>query len=96
MNFPCSVCGACCRHISNIPELRSFDLGNGVCKELDPKSNKCKIYDNRPLVCRIDEMYSFFSAIWSKEKFYSINAKACNELQILENIDENCRIKEEF
>ena len=69
MNFPCSVCGACCRHISNIPELRSFDLGNGVCKELDPKSNKCKIYDNRPLVCRIDEMYGFLVPFGVKRSF---------------------------
>ena len=54
------------------------------------------LYQSNQKMYTIDEMYSFFSVIWSKEKFYSINAKACNELQILENIDENCRIKEEF
>ncbi|WP_086237790.1 YkgJ family cysteine cluster protein [Campylobacter porcelli] len=61
----------------------------GGGKELDLKSNKCKIYDNRPLICRIDEMYGLFNKIWSREKFYSINAKACNEgLKTLMRISE--------
>ena len=96
MSFPCATCGACCRHISNIAELKDFDLGNGICKELDLKSNKCKIYENRPRMCRIDEMYKAFSKVWSKKEFYSYNAKACNELQRLENIDESFRVKENF
>ena len=96
MSFPCTTCGACCKHISNIAELKDFDLGNGICKELDLKSNKCKIYENRPLICRIDEMYKAFSKVWSKKEFYSYNAKACNELQRLENIDESFRVKENF
>lgn len=96
MSFPCTVCGACCRHISNIVQLKDFDLGNGICKELDLKSNKCKIYENRPLICRIDKMYDAFSKVWSKKEFYSYNARACNELQRLEGIDESFRVKEKF
>jgi len=43
--FPCSGCGLCCQKISNIPELKDYDLGNGICKYFDNISLNCKIYD---------------------------------------------------
>ena len=46
--FPCTGCGLCCQNITNIEELKEYDLGNGVCKYFDSISNKCKIYDDRP------------------------------------------------
>ncbi len=62
--FPCTSCGLCCKNITGIIELIGFDAGNGVCKFLDLETNLCKIYESRPLICRIDEahkkLYSTF------------------------------------
>ena len=80
MPFNCNKCGECCRHINNIPQLISFDIGNGVCRYL--KDNICSIYDIRPEICQVDEMYNkYFSEQLSKEEFYVMNEKACKNLQ---------------
>jgi len=92
--FPCSGCGLCCQNISGIKELEDFDLGNGVCKYFDFISSSCSIYQERPLVCRVDEMYEKrFSNLFSKKEFYIENAKICNTLQEKYKIDISYRIK---
>lgn len=94
LEFPCSKCGACCRNISNIPQLKEFDNGKGVCKFLNILLGTCEIYETRPDVCRIDKMYKkYFKHIYSKREFYVVNMKACNILQDKENIDTKFRIK---
>ncbi|WP_010200149.1 hypothetical protein [Bacillus sp. m3-13] len=46
------------------------------------ENNMCTIYDTRPLICRIDEMYEqAFYEQFSKEEYYEINIKACQQLQ---------------
>lgn len=80
--FPCTVCGACCRHIAGIAELAGFDLGNGICKYLDESNNICIIYANRPQICRIDAMYAAkFAGSYTLEAFYALNLEACQILQ---------------
>ena len=94
MSFPCTCCGVCCKNIAGIEELKDFDLGNGVCKFLNEKTKQCDIYEQRPKICKIDEMFDFhYSKYFSKEQFYLINIKSCNLLQEKENIDESFRIK---
>jgi uncharacterized protein len=78
-SFPCTSCGLCCRHISAIKELQAFNRGDGVCQFLI--NNKCSIYDKRPLICRIDEMYEIAFSHLDKLEFYNLNYKACLELQ---------------
>ncbi|WP_390177553.1 YkgJ family cysteine cluster protein [Helicobacter pylori] len=69
--FPCTSCGLCCKNITGIIELIGFDAGNGVCKFLDLETNLCKIYESRPLICRIDEAHKkLYSHIPLKE-FYA-------------------------
>ena len=80
ISFQCSACGECCRHIGKIKQLRAFDNGNGVCIHL--KDNLCEIYENRPEICRVDDMYEkVFSNYYSREEFYEINKKACEEIK---------------
>lgn len=81
-SFPCDKCGACCCHISTIPELQEYDLGNGVCKFFDTSTKECKIYNTRPLVCRVDEMFeSRYKNLMSKEIFYQKNLEICKQLK---------------
>lgn len=78
--FPCSKCGECCRHIDLVPELASFDRGDGVCIHM--KDNLCDIYENRPDICCVDTMYEKqYSRLYSREIFYRMNLEACRELQ---------------
>ena len=88
--FPCTQCGACCSNITNIDFLSEFNR-NGICKNLI--NNNCSIYENRPLLCRIDDAYDeIFSEYMTKEQYYLTNAQACNELQEKMQIDKRYRI----
>lgn len=92
-SFECTKCGACCKSIAHIDELNDYHSGDGVCRHLDIATNECKIYDKRPLVCRVDEMFEkYFSSVLSKAEFYRLNAKCCNILQEQQGISENFRI----
>jgi Fe-S-cluster containining protein len=92
--FPCTQCGLCCQNISQIKELKDYDLGNGICKYFDYINNSCKIYENRPNICQIDKMFDIkYHKIFTKKEFYIANAKVCNYLQETANINLSYRIK---
>ena len=77
--FPCSQCGECCRHISNI--LPDFDIGDGVCCHLTD-NGLCDIYDERPLICRVDLYFEkCLKGKISREDWYKMNQEGCNKLQ---------------
>ncbi|WP_405378540.1 YkgJ family cysteine cluster protein [Phascolarctobacterium sp.] len=78
--FKCSKCGICCRNINLVPELKQFDLGNGVCMHL--KDNVCDIYESRPDICRVDVMYNKkYSILYTREEFYRMNEIVCEMLK---------------
>lgn len=56
--FLCDMCGECCRNLNKSPIYDDLHDGDGVCRYL--KGNLCTIYENRPLLCRVDESYSVF------------------------------------
>lgn len=88
--FPCTQCGACCASIEGIDFLMEYNQ-NGRCRHL--VNHLCDIYDERPLLCRIDEAYEqIFSAHMTKEDYYEANAKACNLLQEQKKIDVKYRV----
>lgn len=81
--FSCERCGTCCKNLDKSDIYAFLNRGDGVCKYLI--GNDCSIYENRPLLCRIDESYDrFFSKQISRDDFYMINKKACKKLQKLE------------
>ena len=80
MMFKCSQCGVCCRHLDRSELYRELDRGDGVCRYL--KGNLCSIYENRPLLCRIDDCYDkYFSEIYTRDEYYRLNEQACKILQ---------------
>jgi Fe-S-cluster containining protein len=92
--FPCTSCGLCCQNISEIEELKNFDLGNGTCKHFNHISNECNIYETRPNICRVDKMFDIkYHQSFTKEEFHMVNAQACNALQEQYGIDSDFRIK---
>lgn len=80
MMFECKQCGNCCRHLDRSELYKDLDRGDGVCIHL--RDNLCSIYDDRPLLCRIEESYNeVFSDVYTKEEYYRLNEKACRKLQ---------------
>lgn len=78
--FECDKCGCCCRHLDRSELYAGLDRGDGVCKYLS--ADLCTIYEDRPLLCRVDECYElYFSKILSKEEYYLLNKKACEFLR---------------
>ena len=57
MEFPCNRCGICCRNVHLSKETAFLNRSDGVCINFDELTHLCKIYENRPLVCRIREYY---------------------------------------
>lgn len=69
----CHGCGACCMAVGDIlatpleeldeefrEDVKNFPHGvdeNGWCEKLDADMN-CTVYENRPLLCRVDSHYN--------------------------------------
>lgn len=78
--FYCNQCGECCRHLDNSVLYQTLNRGDGICKYLD--GNLCTIYNNRPLLCRVDESYfAYYKEIYSLEEYYEMNYQSCLNLQ---------------
>lgn len=78
--FRCSQCGECCRNLDKSELYKQLDRGDGICKYLT--DNLCSIYEERPLLCRIEESYyAYFKDIYSLDEYYQINYESCKELQ---------------
>lgn len=78
--FDCDCCGECCRHLNLSPLYADLDRGDGVCRYLE--GNLCSIYDERPVLCRVDECYTlYFQKYMSLEEYYRCNKEICRRLK---------------
>lgn len=81
--FDCSKCGLCCRLVGmldEIPEPLECDE-SGVCIYLDKDTNLCTIYDSRPLICRVDDLYDqVYKDKMSRSNYYKQCHKLCDIL----------------
>ena len=78
--FECDKCGECCRHLNRNLVYASLDRGDGVCLYLE--GNECSIYEDRPILCRVDDSYEvYFSTQYTKEEYYRLNKEACNKIK---------------
>ena len=58
--FPCIACGQCCRNVHLSPLTEYLSRGDGICRYLDENSNLCSIYEERPLVCNVENFFKLF------------------------------------
>lgn len=78
MKFPCKACGACCR---TLPSFFELNRGDGVCKHYDEATRLCTVYENRPLMCRIDGYYETrLREQLDARVYYTIQALTCSHL----------------
>jgi Fe-S-cluster containining protein len=88
--FPCIKCGLCCKKIDFVSQLCHFNNGDGICINLS--GNLCKIYDRRPIVCNVDEVYNAeYATIFSKMEFYKRNLEICFQLNLEMKNTLNCK-----
>lgn len=99
--FPCTGCGCCCKRVDkgveNIKRMTSdptFDFPyqwdeSGKCEKLTD-DNRCAVYEDRPLVCKIDEL--MLVAGIEKELYYKLTAQACNKMMQEDSIDISLRV----
>lgn len=92
--FRCRQCGECCRHIGHIPELDNYHNGDGICKYLNPFTNLCTIYENRPVICNVDKAYvSLFINVMTQDEYLEKNYEGCKNLWKMKQLE--VQIKEE-
>lgn len=78
--FRCNCCGECCRNLDQSKIYNELNRGDGICTYLH--GNMCSIYNDRPLMCRVDECYEiYFKEFYTKEEYDNLNYKICKELQ---------------
>ena len=90
--FLCSGCGACCLMAGATGLLP--DRGDGACIHLD-KDMSCKIYENRPEICRVDELYHKIkdeNPDLSQIDWNILNTKECHKLIDLNGLDPEYKI----
>mgnify|MGYP003656685331 CR=1 FL=1 len=63
--FSCTQCAGCC-HESNLRQYNLEHWGlevaeDGYCSNL--KDNMCTIYDDRPLLCRVEELFDRYEEL---------------------------------
>lgn len=80
--FPCTACGQCCRHVHLSQKTAYLDRGDGVCRHLDDDSDLCTIYENRPLICQIENYYhQHYAHLYDWDDFVTLNLDICQALQ---------------
>lgn len=81
MIFSCDICGLCCKHLEEIPQLKEYDSGDGSCIYLGD-DDRCKIYENRPDICNVKKMYDlFYKDMMDEDDYIQKNIVACKEIK---------------
>ena len=92
MHFYCIECGLCCQYSYLIPELKILQDEHNICRNFDEKTKKCRIYQSRPLICNIYEMYKQkYSHQMTKKEFYLANLSVCYKLNFMAKNQENMK-----
>lgn len=107
MTFPCTSCGCCCKRINQVTKIfEDFPKGHplyfphswdesGKCEHLQD-DNRCGIYQERPLICRVDDLADIYEKQdpeLGRKGFIKANIKACNQMMDEDGIGEEFRIK---
>lgn len=82
MMFECERCGQCCRRVGRTILAGELALPDGSCRHLDKATNLCRIYAERPMICRVDDFYdAYLTTTLSREEFYRENKEICRRFQ---------------
>lgn len=110
VKFGCTGCGLCCRFVKQAlenpnkapepyrTELKKFPYTakeDGSCEKLI--NNKCSVYEDRPLICRIDDLYDKYAETHfkvSRKDYHLREAQSCNSMMKQRNYPKNLLVDE--
>ena len=79
--FPCVQCGLCCQHVNQAEETRFLDRGDGTCLYYNNASKLCRIYDDRPDICRVELQFQLnYAQRYTWGEFLALNLIVCKQL----------------
>lgn len=82
MKFTCDKCGLCCSHLKDFgPPYENLDRGDGVCKNFNEETKLCNIYEQRPILCRVEDGYKQFFSHIPYEEYVEKNLLGCQALK---------------
>ena len=85
--FVCQRCGLCCKMVSKNDIYIHLDRGDGTCIYFDCATASCNIYEERPIICRIDDAYKqYFRDDFTLQEYYEKNYKVCKTLKKMEAV----------
>lgn len=88
MKFLCTSCGACCRRVGAVPNFPEPIKPDGSCIHLE--DNKCKIYETRPELCRVEDLHGKVDHIkhLSLKRYYQLTNSVCNMYILQDGMDD--------
>jgi Fe-S-cluster containining protein len=104
--FKCSACGLCCKDLKNMLSLQltldepyrsliaefPYDYKeDGSCAMLE--NDKCKCYADRPLLCRVEDIWKTYFNHKSKKAYFKETHTMCNKLILSAGLNEKFLIK---
>ncbi len=88
--FSCDRCGVCCRSLRMFGNFYSdLDDGTGCCRYYDRNTRLCKIYESRPLKCRVKEGGKVYFPDLSYEEYIRKTKEMCRILKKMS--EKHCR-----
>ncbi|MBS5907490.1 MAG: YkgJ family cysteine cluster protein [Dysgonomonas mossii] len=73
--FKCKICGKCCKRMVEVMEILPhladiigeenisfpYSHNNGICEKLILENNHCSVFENRPVICRMEKLIELMS-----------------------------------
>ncbi len=82
LSFPCTACGQCCKKVNLSEQTDYLNRGDGTCRHFSDSSLLCTIYEDRPLICRVEDYYEkHLSHLYEWDGFVKMNLEVCEQLQ---------------
>lgn len=93
LKFKCDMCGLCCKKIGTALKNKGihpgldeaieafpYKLVDGKCPKF--KRNRCTVYEDRPLICRIDDLYTKYPDLAeNREAWHNKQYESCAALK---------------
>ena len=72
--LPCNKCGKYQQNVGKSLQTKFLDRGDSTYVHFDEVTNLCKIYKDRPLICRVEDYYeTYLTNQYSQDEFVKIN-----------------------
>lgn len=84
----CKRCGHCCFTITQNPQLFDGMIDDhGGCLHFDHERRLCKVYERRPLMCRVDDLYdALYTGVCTRAEYYAAQAASCLLIRTLAKV----------